>query len=108
MGKAQRTVTGKSIISRANPEGFTVSDRIRELAQERGWPDPDQEIEAFLDYWIARNWKAKSGVRIVDKEAAFRTWLRNQAKWAKERGNGNASIPKGWNGLKSWSERRGK
>lgn len=66
------------------PDGeFAVSGRIRELAKQRGWPNPDDEVEAFVDHWEAVGWKRKGGILITDREAAFRTWLRNAMKWNK-------------------------
>ena len=56
-------------------EDFTVSDRVVELALMNGWPDPDTEVEAFKDYHLAK------GSLMADWEAAFRTWLRNAARW---------------------------
>lgn len=60
---------------------FVVTDRIRQLAKEKGWPNPDSEVEAFIDYHKAGGWRLKNGLTIVDREAAFRTWLRNAAKF---------------------------
>lgn len=60
---------------------FVVSDRIRELAKEHGWPDPDKEVDAFVDHYEASNWVRKGGVKIINKDAAFRTWLRTAARW---------------------------
>jgi hypothetical protein len=57
------------------PTDFIVSARIRELAQRNGWPDPDSERDAFVDHHTAK------GSLFVDLEAAFRTWLRNAARW---------------------------
>ena len=64
-------------------EPFVVSDRIRQLAKERGWPDPDTEVEAFLDYHEMTGWKLKNGLKIVSREAAFRRWLTNCVKFNK-------------------------
>jgi hypothetical protein len=60
---------------------FVVTDRMRQLAKERGWPDPDSEVDAFIDHHEAGGWKLKAGVPIVNKEAAFRTWLRNAQRF---------------------------
>jgi hypothetical protein len=65
-------------------EPFTVSDRIRELAREKGWPNPDSEVDEFVDYYSATGWKMKGGQPIVDRDAAFRLWLRNRARWRAE------------------------
>lgn len=52
------------------PEDFSVSDRIRELARVKRWPDPDTEIESF------RDWAISGGILSCDWEARFRNWLR--------------------------------
>ena len=83
------------------PEDFEVSDRIVHLALENGWPDPDTELDAFKDYHLAK------GSLMADWEAAFRTWLRNAARFRSEKhGNdrqrpGNAE-PKGFAGVREF------
>ena len=52
------------------PEDFKIPDRIRELAAERGWPDPDTQLDAFRDHHVAKD------SQFTDWVAAFRTWLR--------------------------------
>lgn len=59
------------------PDDFKVTPRILELAKQHGWPNPDSELDAFKDYHLAH------GSRMADWEAAFRTWLRNRARWGK-------------------------
>lgn len=60
------------------PKDFSVSPEIVESAKKNGWPNPHSQIEAFKDYHLAH------GSLMADWEAAFRTWLRNQAKWRAE------------------------
>lgn len=60
---------------------FVISEKIRELANKEGLPDPDTQVKKFLDYHEMTGWKMKNGLKIVDKEAAFRNWLRNRKKW---------------------------
>ena len=72
---------------------FVVSDRVRELAKEHGWLDPDSEVDAFIDYHEAGGWKLKNGLKIVDREASFRTWLRNGSKYAKQAPRPNGYVP---------------
>ena len=61
------------------PLDFTVSETMINLAREKGWPDPNSEIEAFKDHHVAKD------SRFLDWGAAFRTWLRNAKKFS--RGN---------------------
>ena len=62
---------------RAIPDDFKASPRIVELARQNGWPNPESELDAFRDYHLAH------GSIMADWEAAFRTWLRNRARWDK-------------------------
>lgn len=64
------------------PSGFQPSETIIALARERQWPSPDSELEAFRDYHTAR------GSRMLNWDAAFRTWLRNA-----KRMNGDGKRP---------------
>lgn len=66
-------------------EPFTVTNGMRELAQRKGWPNPDDEVEEFVDHYTATGWRMKGGQPIVDRDAAFRLWLRNRARWNEER-----------------------
>jgi hypothetical protein len=59
------------------PAYFEVNPRIMELAKQNNWPDPWEELEAFRDHHLAK------GSLFVDWEAAFRTWLRNAAKYGR-------------------------
>jgi hypothetical protein len=80
------------------PEDFEVSDRIVHLALKNGWPEPESELDAFKDYHLAR------GSLMVDWEAAFRTWLRNAARFRSEKhGQGtDATEPKGFAGVREF------
>jgi hypothetical protein len=59
------------------PQDFSVSDQVMELASRNGWINPKLELDAFKDYHLAH------GSLMADWEAAFRTWLRNAAKFNK-------------------------
>lgn len=54
---------------------FEVTNKMRQWAASRGMPNPDSEIEHFIDYHLAH------GSTMRDWQAAFRTWLRNAKKW---------------------------
>jgi hypothetical protein len=57
------------------PRNFIVTAAMRQLAEQNHWPNPDDECDAFIDHHRAK------GSLFVDIEAAFRTWLRNAARW---------------------------
>ena len=61
------------------PADFVVSAGIRELARKKDWAKPEDEIEAFIDHHLAK------GDLMADWEAAFRTWLRNEKRWRKNK-----------------------
>ena len=65
------------------PLDFKVTPEIRLLAKAKGWPNPDKEVEKFIDWHRAR------GRKFLDKEAAFRGWLR----YALEHGLAGPSRP---------------
>jgi hypothetical protein len=70
------------------PRDFIVTAAMRKLAEQNHWPNPDEEVAAFIDHHRAK------GSLFLDHQAAFRTWLRNAARW---RGNGNSKAePKGF------------
>jgi len=52
------------------PLDFKVTPEIRLLAKAKGWPDPDEQREKFID------WHRAKGNKFLDLEAAFRGWLR--------------------------------
>jgi hypothetical protein len=58
------------------PKDFKISDRIKTLAKENGWPDPVGQFLSFKDHHL------KKGDLFVDWEAAFRTWLRRGKEFA--------------------------
>lgn len=61
------------------PRDFIVTPAMRELAQQNRWPSPDEEVAAFIDHHRAK------GSLFLDHQAAFRTWLRNAARFRKQR-----------------------
>tara|TARA_Y100000310_G_scaffold341278_1_gene439949 strand:+ start:1973 stop:2359 length:387 start_codon:yes stop_codon:yes gene_type:complete len=54
----------------AFPSNYHISDGLRSLAREKGWAAPDQELERFRDFHLAK------GNKFKDWESAFRNWLR--------------------------------
>lgn len=72
------------------PDGWVPSDRCREYAAQPEFgfvgPSLDRLAEAFCDHHRSK------GNRMVDWEAAFRTWVRNEVKF---RGRGPGSGPSG-------------
>ena len=64
---------------------FIISDKIRELATKLGEPDLEGEVDKFLNHHEATGWKRKGGIKIVNKEAALRTWLGNAKTYRDER-----------------------
>lgn len=60
------------------PEGFAVTDAHRAFARQNGLPNPDEQLPAFCDYWLAQS--GQKGVK-ADWDATFRTWLRNAPKY---------------------------
>ena len=57
------------------PEDFKVTDDIKKWAKEKGYRSPDTLLEHFKDHHTAR------GNKFIDWKAAFRTWIRNDAKF---------------------------
>jgi hypothetical protein len=55
------------------PEDFTVSNAHRQFAAAKGLPDPEDQVDAFIDYWRAQS--GSRGIKL-DWDATFRTWLR--------------------------------
>ena len=68
----------KYIKKRPFPPDFQIAPHFINLAQEKGWANPMDELEGFRDYHL------KKGSQFVDWDAAFRTWLRNGKKFAQE------------------------
>ena len=61
------------------PLDFAVTDAMREWAKENHLANPDELLEAFCDHH-----KAKAS-KFTDWEAAFRNWIRNDAKFNGQR-----------------------
>ena len=72
---------------------FIISDKIRELATKLGEPDLEGEVDKFLNHHEATGWKRKGGIKIVNKEAALRTWLGNAKTYRDER---NRQLDADW------------
>jgi len=73
----------KKNIKTAFPERFEISDDLSKwcLAQHT---EADRHLEAFKDYHSSK------GSRFIDWNAAFRTWVRNAAKFSN--GNGHRQV----------------
>jgi hypothetical protein len=69
------------------PEGWAPNEKHFELARKLGFGRERvvEECGRFIDHHAAK------GSGFVDWNAAFGTWIRNEAKWAKERANGRGS-----------------
>lgn len=63
----------------ALPEDFAVTDEMRKWATENGLTAPDDLIDSFRDYHLAK------GSTYKDWPAAFRTWIRNDKRFASSR-----------------------
>ena len=61
-----------------------LSHEIRAYVREIGYPDFN--VEQFMDHWEMRAWEVRPGIKCKSWRAAVRTWLRNQARWAREQG----------------------
>lgn len=71
----------------ARPSDWKPSDAHRAKGRELG-VDVDAEAQRFRDHHDAR------GSVFVDWDAAFRTWLGNEAKWRRERGGRAEDEPR--------------
>ena len=71
--KTTTTTTGKTMI----PENFEPNETAVQLANETGVSIADQ-LPAFKDHHTA------NGATFADWQAAFRMWMRNSAKFAKQ------------------------
>lgn len=56
-----------------------------------------EEAEAFLDYYSSRGWLAAAGVRIINWQASFKSWLR-KSKEIGAKNAGRKTGPVGGNG----------
>lgn len=63
----------------ALPEDFAVTDEMRKWSTENGLTAPDDLIDSFRDYHLAK------GSTYKDWTAAFRTWIRNDKRFASSR-----------------------
>jgi hypothetical protein len=77
-------------------EDWLADDALREWAKVElgasGWPneavDLNRHEDAFRDFWLA---SSKPEAFKKDWRAGFRTWVRNEIKFGKERGNARAN-----------------
>lgn len=68
------------------PEDFEISPEIKAWAKKTNAPDPETQLESFRDYHQSH------GSLFLDWEAAFRTWLRNAAKFDERQRSGPRAI----------------
>jgi hypothetical protein len=83
-GKHQKTRASKS---RSLPEGFTISERVRTWAEEKGFA----ELEAHLEYFVS--YAKASGKKYVDWDEALMNAIRGN--WAKVKGNALQTLEAG-------------
>jgi len=74
------------------PEGFGVSDRVREYAAKHGYGHLDDRLEHFLGYCRA------NGKTYVDWDQAFENAIRDD--WAKLNGRARPNTAQPWVGAK--------
>jgi hypothetical protein len=67
----------------ALPADFAVTDEMRKWATENGLSAPDDLIDSFRDYHLAK------GSTYKDWTAAFRTWIRNDKRFSSTRNKAN-------------------
>lgn len=90
-----------NITKKSDLVNYKPSDRIKELAKQKGWKDPDLVLDEFKDYYLAH------GKTLKDVEAALRNWLRRDKKYTmdhKESRNGrqnNNSKREWWDNLET-------
>lgn len=80
---------GKKAAKRATqlPADFAVTDELRAWAMEKGYANPDTLKDAFVDHHTAR------ASKFVDWVSAFRTWVRNDAKFSRSTTTKTVSKP---------------
>ena len=61
--------------ARSYPENFQASEEVKAWAKIKRLPDPETHLEAFRDYHTSK------GSTFKDWDAAFRTWIRNAARF---------------------------
>lgn len=71
------------------PHDFQVTPEHRYFALSRGLPAPDDHIEEFRDYWMA---KPGSAGKKLDWDATFRGWLRRAKEYAAKAGGSNGGT----------------
>lgn len=76
----------------ALPTGWQPNDGHREMAAKSGLSLPDEQ-ERFTDYHLAK------GSTMKDWDAAFRTWLRNGAKFKAKEQPAETKKPKAFPGV---------
>lgn len=64
------------------PDDFKVTDAVRALAKQNGWPNPDTEVQAFIDH------HRFAGTLGSDWERGFHTWLRKAVEFNSRRKGG--------------------
>lgn len=74
------TLSNESVISKVKrscsfPKDFEIKTTHLDLAQQNGWPNPHEELDAFRDHHLAR------GNTMKDWDRAFYTWLRNAKRF---------------------------
>jgi hypothetical protein len=67
------------------PEDFEPSHRHYEIARERGWPDPDEEYEKFIEHHVA------AGNKFANVDMAFTKWLRKAAEFKNKNNKGRSN-----------------
>lgn len=66
-------------IAQKMPNGFCVTEEHRNYAMRKSLPNPDEHIDAFCEYHLAR------ASKFVKWDMAFYTWLRNARKFDQKR-----------------------
>ena len=66
-------------------------EEVREYCLEKGYRfDP----EHFIDYYTARGWQLKGGVKVKDWKSCAKTWARNEReKEGKSNGGHESNVP---------------
>jgi hypothetical protein len=76
----QETRKSRSRHRRPIDQGWNLSpELLQELKVKFPKVDVESQVEPFVDYWLAR------GEARADWNATFRTWMRNQDKWRREK-----------------------
>lgn len=75
--KEEKEEKKNNILPSEIPSAFSISESIKKWAKNKNLPNPETEIEAFIDHHKSR------GSLMKDWDAAFRTWIRNSVKFGK-------------------------